>query len=251
MRARSLSHYPHNTTEWHSVKGKYLAAVLALLVAGCSASSEKVSVSDPLNPKQPEMIVVYPFAVDAEDVTLNQGFFESTYRKIKATNETAEQRDIAQNAAEDICLEVATTLSEKGHKAICQSRGVPVTGSAIIIDGEFTNLSEGNRLKRAVIGFGAGASLVETNVDVLHRSDSGIKKIMEFNTHADSGKQPGMAVMAPAGAAVGPAMLGVSAVNMGTKAHRSSFGRLQNRTAEEIVNQVSEYFDQHGWTIAS
>ena len=93
------------------------------------------------------MIVVYPFAVNPEDVSLNQGFFESTNGDMKGVNETAEQRDIAQNAAEDICVEVATALSEKGHKAICQRRGVPITGGAIIIDGEFTTLTEGNRLK--------------------------------------------------------------------------------------------------------
>ena len=71
---------------------------------------------------------------------------------------------------------------------------------------------------------------------------------MEFNTNADSCKQPGMAVMAPAGAVAGPAMLVVSAANMGTKAHRSSFGRLQNRTAEAVTKQVTAYFDQNAWS---
>jgi hypothetical protein len=251
MRLTNPLRYSHRLTGWGSFRNKFVAVALAVLVAGCSASSEKVSESEPRSVEKPESIVVYPFAVDPEDVTLNQGFFESTYRDVKGTDETAEQRDIAQDAAEDICLEVASAFREKGHIAICQRRGVPITGSAIVIDGEFTNLSEGNRLKRAVIGFGAGASAVDTNVDVFHRTDSGVQKILEFNTHADSGKQPGMAVMGPAGAAVGPPMMAVSAANIATKAHRSPFGRLQDRTAEEIVNQVNAYFDQHGWSAAS
>lgn len=227
---------------------KFVSLATAVLLSGCAASTESLSVAQPQVKQQPELIVVYPFAVDPEDVTLNQGFFARTYSDLAGTNETAEQHDLAQNAAEDICLEIATALSEKGHHAVCQQRGVPLTGNVLAIDGEFTNLSEGNRLKRAVIGFGAGASEMDANVDVYHRTDSGVQKLMEFNTHADSGKQPGMAVMAPAGAVAGPAMLGVSAVNMGTKAHRSSFGRLQNRTAEAVVDQVTAYSDQNGWS---
>jgi Domain of unknown function (DUF4410) len=221
--------------------------VLAGVMAGCAASAENVSVAPPTVKQEPQTIVVYPFAVDSEDVTLNEGFLAVAHRNLTDTDETAEQHDLAQNAAEDICLEIATALNEKGHRAVCQERGIPLAGNVLVIDGEFTNLSEGNRLKRAVIGFGAGASEMDANVDVYHRTDAGVQKVLEFNTHADSGKQPGMAVMAPAGAVAGPAMLGVSAVNMGTKAHRSSFGRLQNRTAEAVVEQVTAYFDQHGW----
>lgn len=147
MRIVRLIRYPKKLTRRSSQTNRLLAAASAVLLIGCSASSEKVSVSPPQNMEQPQMIVVYPFAVNPEDVSLNQGFFESTNGDMKGVNETAEQRDIAQNAAEDICVEVATALSEKGHKAICQRRGVPITGGAIIIDGEFTTLTEGNRLK--------------------------------------------------------------------------------------------------------
>jgi len=222
--------------------------MLAFLLTGCAASTEQVSVAQPAVKQEPELIVVYPFAVDPEDVTLNQGFFARTYSDLAGTNETAEQRDLAQNAADDICLEIATALNEKGHRAVCQQRGVPLAGNVLAIDGEFTSLNEGNRLKRTVIGLGAGASEMDANVEVYHRTNGGVQKLLEFNTHADSGRQPGMAVMAPAGAVVGPAMLGVSAVNTATKAHRSSFGRLQNRTAEAVVDQISAYFDQNGWS---
>jgi Domain of unknown function (DUF4410) len=233
----------------HLCKKRLVPVVLAALVAGCSATSEQVTAAHPLVAQKPDVIVVYPFAVDPEDVTLNQGFFESTYRNVAGKDETAEQHDIAQNAAEDICLEVATALMEKGHKAVCQQRGVPVPGNSIVVvDGAFTNLSAGNRLKRMVIGFGAGASVMDTNVEVLHRTHSGMQKLLGFNTHADSGKQPGMAVMGPAGAAVGPALMVANAANMATKAHRSSFGRLQDRTADAIVEQLTTYFDQHGWS---
>jgi uncharacterized protein DUF4410 len=229
-------------------KSYVLPMIVAALLAGCAASTEQVSVATPSAAQKPDLIVVYPFAVDPEDVTLNQGFFETTYHDLAGTDQTPEQHDIAQNAADDICLEVATALTEKGHKAVCQKRGVPVAADAsLIVDGEFTNLSEGNRLKRMVIGFGAGASVMDTNVELYHRTDSGVQKLAEFNTHADSGKQPGMAVMGPAGAAVGGPMMAVSAANMATKAHRSSFGRLQNRTAEAIVEQIKAYFAQHGW----
>ena len=86
-------------------------------------------------------------------------------------NETAEQTQIAHQTAQNICIQVAADLTQKGIAATCLQRGVPPTGNNVLImDGQFTDISEGNKLRRMVIGLGAGASKLGTVVEVIQKS---------------------------------------------------------------------------------
>jgi uncharacterized protein (UPF0297 family) len=169
------------------------------------------------------------------------------------TDETAKQRQLALDAAEDICLGVVTQLKEKGYNAICQACGTKAYGdNVLIVDGAFTNVSEGNRLRRTVIGLGAGQLAIDTTVNVFHQTSAGIQPIMQFTTHADSGSMPGAAIMGAPGMATGGSAAIVSAgVNVaasGIKAHRSSLGYLADKTAEETVKSITQYYAQQGWS---
>jgi hypothetical protein len=226
---------------------------LALMVSACAgASSQQVSQAPPATASRPDTIVVYHLAVDPSDVTLNQSIVQRGYREIAGTDESAKQRQLALDAAEDICLGVVSQLKEKGYNALCQARGTQVYGNnVLIVDGEFTNISEGNRLRRMVIGLGTGQSSVDTNVDVYHRTDAGPTHVLQFTTHADSGSMPGAAIMGAPGMAAGGSAAAVSAgVNVAAgavKAHKSSLGNLANETADEIVASVTKYYEQQGW----
>jgi hypothetical protein len=46
---------------------------------------------------------------------------------------------------------------------------------------------EGNRLRRTVIGFGAGASTLDTSVEVDQLISDSRHLVLDFTTHADSG----------------------------------------------------------------
>jgi uncharacterized protein (UPF0297 family) len=163
------------------------------VLAGCAgASSQQVSQAPPATNVRPRTVAVYHLAIDSADVTLNQSTVQQTYRDLSDTNETTRQRQLALAAAEDICLGVVTQLKEKGYNAICQERGTKVYGdNVLIVDGAFTNISEGNRLQRMVIGFGAGQSAIDTDVSIFHQTSGGVQKVMEFRTHTDSGSMPG------------------------------------------------------------
>jgi hypothetical protein len=146
-----------------------------------------------------------------------------------------------------------TQLKNKGYNAICQQRGTEVYGdNVLIVDGAFTNLSEGNRSRRTVIGLGAGQSAIDTSVKMYHRTSSGVQPTMTFTTHADSGSMPGAAIMgAPGMAARGSAAIASAGVNLaasGVKAHRSSLGWLADKTAEETANSITQYYLQQGWS---
>jgi hypothetical protein len=110
-------------------------------------------------------IVVYPFATNPDEVTLNSSILQREYRDISGANADEQQAQIAGLTAQNVCLAVVNALAKKGYNALCQKRGAPPgNGNVLVVDGEFTDINEGNRLRRMVIGFGAGASVLDTNV---------------------------------------------------------------------------------------
>ncbi|HTW88076.1 MAG TPA: DUF4410 domain-containing protein [Candidatus Binataceae bacterium] len=227
--------------------------LFAIALAGCaSASVSQQSQSAPIVNNRPNQIVVYPFAVDSADVTLNQSIIQRAYRSMSDQNESADQAKLAHDTAQSICDEVVGTLNKNGYSAICQQRGTQSSGTNIVIvDGNFTNISEGNRLRRLVIGFGAGASVLDTDVNVFQTTGLGTRQILNFNTHADSGKMPGAAVTGGAGAAAGGSaavIVGANAAMSGAKSYTSATGYLADKTAEQIVQTITQYYAQQGWT---
>jgi hypothetical protein len=221
------------------------------IIAGASSSTPQQQ-SAPIASSRPSQIIVFPFATSAADVTLNQGIGARIYRDVKGEDEDAQQAQLAEGTAHDICVQVAATLANNGWNAACQPRGTPVTGAnTLIIDGDFTDISEGNRLRRVVIGLGAGKSVLDTSVGLYQYSSGNSTQLLTFTTHADSGKMPGVALTAPAGAATGGAaaiaMVSVNVAAGGVKTVTSSTGYLSKKTAQQVVDQMNNYFSQQGW----
>jgi Domain of unknown function (DUF4410) len=228
-----------------------LVPVVFSLVSCAGASVEQHSQQAPVSYERPTHIVIYPFAVDPDEIELNRGLFERAYRSVTTTDEDEKQAEIADDISQSICLNVAADLSAKGYKAVCQKRGVaPIGDNVIVIDGEFNDISEGNRLSRTVIGFGAGASTLDTNVYVIQKTADASKQVLTFSTHADSGKMPGVAVTGAPGAAAGgaaaAASLGVNMTMSAVKGHRSSMSSLAKMTSDEIVEHLQAYLAQLG-----
>jgi hypothetical protein len=230
-----------------------LYAALAVAAFGCAgAKVTQQSSAAPITATAPTAIVVYPFAVNASDVSLNSGIFTVAYRNMTDANQGAEQLQLAHQTAQNICVQVAANLTQKGITTTCLQRGVPPTGSnVLILDGQFTDISEGNRLRRMVIGLGAGASKVDTVVEVIQKTDQGSSEIIDFATSADSGYMPGAGITGPAGAAAGgataAASLGVNIAAGGVKNVTSSTGYLVDKTTDQIVQQVVNYYNRQGW----
>lgn len=226
--------------------------LLALVIAGCAgASATQQFQSAPVETSRPTQIVVYPFAVNPDEITLNQSFLQRVYRNYSGVDQSAQQTQIAHQTAENVCQQIASALVQKGYNTVCQNRGVPAAGDNIlVVDGQFTDINEGNRLRRLVIGFGAGASTLDTSVQVFQRTSDTSNQVLDFTTHADSGQMPGAAIMGPAGAAAGGSaavIVGANAAVGGAKSYTSSTGYLADKTASQIVDSITTYFAQHGW----
>ena len=226
--------------------------LLLIGLAGCAgAEVSGPTQTAPIFGQRPSQIIVYPFATNSSQVTLNQSIFQRAYRDVSDENVDAQQQQIADNTAQNVCLEIVTKLNQKGYNAICQQRGVRPGENVLVVDGEFTDMSEGNRVRRMVIGFGAGASVLDTQVYVDQTlAGGGLNHVLSFTTHADSGKMPGAVVTGPAGAAAGgataAATLGANVAAGGVKAYTSAFGYLGDKTAEQIVDAIDKYLSQQG-----
>jgi hypothetical protein len=226
----------------------------AIIAAGCAgAKVTEQSYQAPIGNTRPSAVVIYPFAVSPSEVTLNQGVFQKAYVAMSGANQTDQQVQLADQTAQNVCVQVAANLTNKGITTTCLGRGTPPTGSnVLIIDGNFTDINEGNRLRRMVIGLGAGQSTLDTVVQAYQKTDQASQQqVMDFSTHADSGYMPGAGITGPAGAAAGGATAAASlAVNVaasGVKNVTSSTGFLADKTAKQIVDQVSGYYAKQGW----
>jgi Domain of unknown function (DUF4410) len=231
---------------------RWLHVVCAFVLAGCaSAAVTQQAQRAPADYDRPSQIVVYPFAANAADVTLNQSIIQKAYRGATGDNENAEQLKIAHNTAQAICEQVVSDLTANGYNAVCAPRGTYVAGGNIlIVDGALTNISEGNRLRRLVIGFGAGSSTLDSNVSMYQRIGGNLNQVLAFSTHADSGKMPGAAVMAPVGVAAGGGAAAIAGTNVamgGAKTYGSSTSNLAKKTSDQIVKSVTDYTARAGW----
>lgn len=223
-----------------------------MVLAGCSSAAvTQQTQQQPVDFNRPTQIVVYPFAADAADVTLNQSIVQRAYRSATGDDQNAAQLKIAHDTAQAICDQVVSDLTGKGYSAICAQRGTYVAGANIlIIDGALTDISEGNRLRRLVVGFGAGSSSLDSKVSMYQRVNGNLNQVLAFTTHADSGKMPGAAVFAPVGVAAGggaAAIVGVNAAVGGAKTYTSSTSSLAKKTSDQIVKTTTDYTTQAGW----
>jgi hypothetical protein len=138
------------------------------------------------------------------------------------------ERLLAQEVKDALADELIEGLRSLGFRVERAKRGTPATGTDMLIDGQFLTVDEGNPLHSLVIGFGNGASSVQTQVQVYQGPDA--RKIMEFTTQPDSSKMPGAAATMVAGAAVSGGvtaeMVAANAAASGVKTYKSDVARM-------------------------
>jgi hypothetical protein len=232
----------------------YLAAAISIVgCAGASVTAEQTAA--PISTSRPSTIFVYDFAVNSEEVTLNQSFFQKEYRQFSDANVTKEQTQLADQTAQALSFAIVAKLQKMGFYAIRLPRGTPPNGNnVLIVDGQFVDISEGNRLRRMVIGLGSGQSVIETKVQLYQLNDGVSKQLDDFKIHSDSGEMPGVALTAPAGAAAGgaaaAASLGANLAAGAGKTYISAIGVLASRSADKTAAYLSQYFANQGWIAA-
>jgi len=228
--------------------------LFALSAAGCASTTvaPDITPTEPVSGKRPSTIYVYNFAVSAQEVTLNQGLFQKAYRDVTDENQNAEQLQLAHQTAQEISGAMVQHFQDMGFIASQIARGTKPSGDNIlIVDGQFVDIDEGNRLRRMVIGLGVGKATMSTQVQVNQVAGGVTQQIMDFTTDASSGEAPGALITgapgAVAGGSIAMASLGANVAAAGGKTLTSSMDFMAKRTAAKAAAYMSQYFAAQNW----
>jgi hypothetical protein len=239
--------------DWHGLYKPWLPLVMAVAVAGCAGATVAPEFNaQPVRNSRPSTIYVYPFAVSASDVTLNQGSFQPTYGQFTDSNQNQSQLEVAHQTASVLADSMVQQLQALGFTASRVARGTQVSGeNVVIVDGEFLDINQCKRLHRMVIGLGVGEATLDSQVQAYQMANRLNQQLMEFNVHVNSGQMPGTALTMPAGAATGSSGAAVSPggnLAAGTgETYTSSTIVMAQRSAKQAVAYMSQYFASQGW----
>jgi len=219
---------------------------LGLLLACGQTGIRRAALVGEKNLPRPNRILVYDFAVSEQEVKEYQGIMrQQPTIKDAATRE----RLLAQEVKDALADEVVEALKPLGFEVQRVARGTRASGNDLVVDGQFQTVDEGSPLNRLVVGFGTGASMVQTQVQLYQAPEA--RKLMEFTTQADSGKLPGAAPAMGAGAvAAGGVTAGMVVANAavaGVKTYKSDVARMAAASGDQVARYLSEFFAKQGW----
>jgi hypothetical protein len=146
-------------------------------------------------------VYVADFDLEAEDVHQDQGLLphplgrQGPGSRIRSMGKG--DGDPQKQAREIIDLmsdSLVKDLMKLGYSCRRVEPGEHLPGSGILLRGLFANVDEGNRLRRAAIGFGAGHTDVQVIVSVSNLGAGSVQPFYEVNSGAKKGKMPGAVI---------------------------------------------------------
>ncbi len=200
------------------------AATLILTLAACSTAKieSDTAVSGEVMAR-PTVVYVADFDLQ-QDVVTSEGLLSRLPLHDRKVQSTA--RPLVGVMADAIVSE----LAKKGITAHRLSAGAPLPKQGWLVRGAFLQVDEGDRLKRAVIGFGAGHADLEVAVTIDDLA-AGSAPLYQMKTGAQSGKAPGAVLtLNPYGAAI---KFVLSGRDLATEAKNSAA-----KIVEEILTHV-------------
>jgi len=224
----------------------FLTSLLALLLVSCAGGSAKVGqqYSGGKSLPRPPVVVIYQFAVDADDVvvdTFGQGIGKeaSTLQRVKRGRVFAGQ----------LAVKLVREVAKLGIVTWFATPKTTVPMHAIVVKGQFLTIDEGSKVKRTMIGFGAGAEEVRVRVQVYQMTETGLQRISEAEGEAHGRKTPG--VLGPAGIAAGTGMVvGVvvaGGMNIKSEVFDSSMDTTLNNLVEQFTENAARFYKRQGW----
>jgi hypothetical protein len=215
-----------------------VALLTTTIVTGCASSevTARRKLAEGVVSK-PGRILVYDFASSVDQI--DDGSVISPYVQQRTTPQSLEQRATGLKLGDLVAGHLVKDILALGMPAERENSLRPARVGDLIIKGEFFSIDKGSRMKRMLIGFGAGANELKTHV------------MGEFR--AAGGKMPGMAVPL-VGAAIGGSLAITAAVSGGLNTAQEispeSLEGAAKRTADEITKILSRVFARQGWISA-
>ena len=229
-----------------------LAACLVAisLAAGCAQTnvSDRESTSTSAIILKPARVIVYDFASTPEAVPPDSAI-AGLYRQ-RTTPQTPEEIELGRSLGAKVSARLVEELNKNGIAATTAATGpVPHPGD-VVIRGEFVSIDKGSRVKRMLIGFGAGAAGLETLVEGYVVTAAGLVPLGSAQIETAGGKMPGMLVPIGAGAAMGTVATSVAisgAANVLQELGPEGLDGAAKRTAKEIAKVIVKAYEERGW----
>lgn len=177
-------------------------AFLPALGPQSNAAQVKEKSTPQLQPTtMPQVIWVADFALDVAAVKEDSGplgggglLKGGPVQRLNPLHRQETPEATARNLVERLAEALTQNLRDNQLPAKRLLPGGPAPAKGWLINGRFLEVDEGNRLRRAVIGFGSGATDMEIEVDVTDRSSHPGSPFLLLGSTTGSGKGPGAAV---------------------------------------------------------
>jgi hypothetical protein len=235
------------------IKCGLLTLFLLVIAAGCAPTNVQQQQMTVSQLPRPNLILVYDFAVSADEVELDTGLSADLvqyYEQRKGSSRTAEEIKVGHKVADAVAEELVKKIRTYGLWAE-RAFGYPYgKGKVLMVKGQFMSIDEGNRTERVTIGLGAGRTDVQANVQVYELTPQGMQQVDDLRGTAKSGEKPGMAEMMGVGAIAGHLLAStlvsgtLSGVSEVTSATVESDGK---RLADKIAVDLGNFFIDQTW----
>jgi hypothetical protein len=163
----------------------------AMLLAGCQSAPPRVA--------HPRPVVVRDFAFDVAQHHGDSGRLEQRRGPVKRVvqslhpEETPEEKAARFSAL--LSASIAKELTALNIPATRPEPGAVLSANALVVQGQFLEVDEGRRLRRAIVGFGAGSTEVLVEVSVFDLAQSAEQPAITFGTGHGSKPMPGAILM--------------------------------------------------------
>jgi len=172
---------------------------LLLLVPFCAAQGSGESSHAARPPDQTKTIYVTDFALDASNFKADKGGITGKGYLVPAPPKSflrREHQDPVTEASNMVSLMSETLVADLEKKGFTARRlwaGEPRPTDGLLVSGVFTELNEGNQMRRALLGFGSGKAKIQLYVMLVDPSHDP-QPVFETSAQTSSGKKPGTIV---------------------------------------------------------
>ena len=211
-----------------------LAAAMSLGCGTINVESVKPFIGK--DRSRPTRIIIYDFETDAADIRLS--------------DDDASKAAAGVAVAGGLSQVLLDELKDIGIPTSHQTGELIVPDGALAISGKLMKVDEGSGFKRGLVGFGYGASEVDTIAQIYGPTDMSPELLGEYRTHATSGRKPGILTTLPIGVAVqgfSLVVVAISAASITLGELSASVSRDAARTGEEWADLLKALFEERGW----
>lgn len=192
----------HLTNQTRSAVRLLAAAGALLYLTACASAkvTETAATAAPPAATPPAIIVVYDFELDSVNVRSEPGLIPRPHLLGKLLpGRSACNSDDPDACAAELRELISSTLVEdlrkKGLNAVRANPAEPLPAAGWLVRGVFTDVDTGNRVRRAVIGFGSGATQMQLVLGIDDLSHGVPQPMYQADASASSGKAPGGVVL--------------------------------------------------------